>query len=167
MKYIYILFLLLSSQSLFALCDEESKPNILFVIVDDLGFGDVGFNRVEKSAEVITPNMDKLVDEGIHLTRHMVHPECTPSRSSFYSGRLPAHVQPGLCGPCSKDCGLDFNMTGIAEKMKLGGYKTHHVGKWDAGMETPTHTPKGRGFDTSLNYFGHGNWAWTEIEWAN
>ena len=46
------------------------------------------------------------------------------------------------------------------------GYATHHVGKWDAGMATPTHTPHGRGYDSSLNYFGHGNWAWSEGEWG-
>ena len=57
-------------------------------------------------------------------------------------------------------------MTGIAAKLKEGGYATHHVGKWDAGMSTPSHTPQGRGFDTSLNYFGHGNWGWTEVEWG-
>ena len=39
------------------------------------------------------------------------------------------------------------------------------VAKWDAGMATPSHTPHGRGYDTSLNYFGHGNWMWTEREW--
>ena len=50
--------------------------------------------------------------------------------------------------------------------MKLRGYKTHQVGKWDAGMVTPTHTPLGRGYDTSLNYFGHGNWMYTENEWG-
>jgi hypothetical protein len=45
-------------------------------------------------------------------------------------------------------------MTGVAAQLKKGGYSTHHVGKWDAGMATPHHTPKGRGYDTSLNYFG-------------
>jgi len=56
-------------------------------------------------------------------------------------------------------------MTAIPAKMKLAGYKTHLVGKWDAGMATPTHTPKGRGYDTSLNYFDHGNWGWTKKQW--
>merc|ERR1711988_1427470 len=57
-------------------------------------------------------------------------------------------------------------MTGIAQQLKRAGYSTHQVGKWDAGMTTPKHTPKGRGYDTSLNYFGHGNWMWTEVEWG-
>jgi len=56
-------------------------------------------------------------------------------------------------------------MTGIASVLKKAGYATHQVGKWDAGMTTPLHTPKGRGYDTSLSYFGHGNWMYTEREW--
>ena len=60
--------------------------------------------------------------------------------------------------PVSGFAAIPRNMTGIAEKMKGAGYATHQVGKWDAGMATPDqHTPKGRGFDTSLGYFYHGN----------
>ena len=53
-------------------------------------------------------------------------------------------------------------MTGIATKLKAAGYATHHVGKWDAGMATPDHTPKGRGFDSSFGYFHHDNDYYTE-----
>jgi arylsulfatase I/J len=49
--------------------------------------------------------------------------------------------------------------------LKRAGYETHQIGKWDVGMATPHHTPKGRGYDTSLAYFSHGNWMWTEKEW--
>lgn len=54
-------------------------------------------------------------------------------------------------------------MTGIAEKMKLGGYATHFAGKWDAGMATQQHTPQGRGYDSSLNYFQHANDYWCVV----
>ena len=70
-----------------------------------------------------------------------------------------------LCGPCDALGAIPRNVTGIAAKLKSAGYATHQVGKWDCGMVTPHHTPKGRGYDTSLNYFGHGNWMWTETEW--
>ena len=63
-----------------------SKPNFFFILVDDLGFGDVNFNRDTKDEEIITPNMDLLVkNEGLHLMRHYVHFTCTPTRSSFQS----------------------------------------------------------------------------------
>lgn len=56
-------------------------------------------------------------------------------------------------------------MTTIAHKLNEGGYKTHIVGKWDAGMMTPTHTPKGRGYTSALTYFDHGNWPYSENQW--
>ena len=55
-------------------------------------------------------------------------------------------------------------MTVISAKMKEAGYATHQVGKWNAGMATPDHTPKGRGFDFSLNYFHHANSYYNETE---
>ena len=64
-----------------------AKPNIIFILVDDLGFGDVNFNRDQPDPEIVTPNMDELVQkEGLHLMRHYVHFSCTPTRSSFQTG---------------------------------------------------------------------------------
>jgi len=135
------------------------------VIVDDFGWGDAGWHREVPSREVVTPTMDALVKEGVELNRHYVHMMCTPTRSSFYSGRLPIHVLTQLSSPCDKNGAIPRNMTGVAAQLKKGGYATHHIGKWDAGMVTPHHTPQGRGYDTSLNYFGHGNWMYSEREW--
>lgn len=122
-------------------------PKYIFqVIVDDLGWGDVGFHRTDGSKEVHTPTMDALAADGVELTRHMVHKMCTPSRSSFLSGRLPMHVQQTLANPEAHNAGIPFNMTVIGAKMKEAGYRTAIVGKWDAGMATFNHTPLGRGF---------------------
>eukprot|EP01083_Nonionella_stella_P061552 160376_1 len=55
-------------------------------------------------------------------------------------------------------------MTGIASKMQKGGYQTHIVGKWDCGMATFDHTPRGRGYNTSLIYFEHKNDYWTQVQ---
>ena len=110
--------------------------------------------------------MDALVANGVELYRQYVHPECTPSRVSFLTGRLPMHSgQPGLCSPTDVHCGAPYTVTTIAQKMASAGYKTHLVGKWDVGMATPTHTPVGRGFDSGLSYFGHGNYQWSERIW--
>eukprot|EP00055_Hartaetosiga_balthica_P003234 m.7069 g.7069 ORF g.7069 m.7069 type:complete len:553 (+) comp2699_c0_seq1:7-1665(+) len=143
-----------------------TKPHILMVIVDDFGWAEVGYHRegTEKD-QVLTPTIDSLVAEGIELNRHYVHQMCTPTRTSFQSGRLPVHVLQDLAGPCQPKCGVPRNMTGVAQHLLKGGYATHFVGKWDAGMTTPKHTPKGRGYQSSLNYFGHGNWMWNENEW--
>lgn len=65
------------------------------------------------------------------------------------------------CPGCT--LGMPRNLTGLAEHMKVNNtYATHFVGKWDVGMATPKHTPKGRGYDTSLNYFAHKNDFWTQ-----
>lgn len=145
---------------------KPTKPHILMVLVDDFGWADAGWHRKPSTPEVVTPTMDDLVASGVELNRHYVHMMCTPTRSSFYSGRLPIHVLTILSGPCDKNGAIPRNMTGIAHVLKRGGYATHHVGKWDAGMVTPDHTPHGRGFDTALSYFGHGNWAWSQAEWG-
>ena len=88
--------------------------------------------------------MDALVKEGIELNRHYVHMMCTPTRSSFQSGRLPIHVLTQLSSPCDHNGAIPRNMTGIAAQLKKAGYSTHQVGKWDCGMVTPHHTPHGR-----------------------
>lgn len=139
-----------------------TKPHLLFVLVDDLGYANVGFNREIADPEVKTPHLDALVSEGVRLTRHYVHRFCTPSRTSLQSGRLPVHVNTGLGNPCSDDTGIPQNMTGLAEHLKAAGYVTAMAGKWDAGMATPAHTPQGRGYDTSLHYFSHKNDFWSQ-----
>ena len=133
------------------------KPHVFFVLVDDLGWADVGFHRDLPDPEVVTPNLNALVAEGIQLRRHYVHSMCTPTRTSVQSGRLPVHINTRLGDVCDDDTGIPYNMTGVAEKLKNAGYKTHFAGKWDAGMSTPRHSPHGRGYDTSLHYFSHKN----------
>eukprot|EP01084_Bolivina_argentea_P160629 279692_1 len=142
-----------------------TKPNIFFILADDLGWGNVGWHRSQPDTEIKTPNMDKLVQqESLELFRHYVHFVCTPTRSSFQTGRLPVHVTIKLKNPDNPACGIPRNMTGIGTKMKQAGYNTHIVGKWDCGMATFDHTPHGRGYDTSLIYFEHKNDYWTQIQ---
>ena len=143
----------------------KKPPHVLLVVVDDFGWADVGYHREVPTREVMTPTIDLLVADGIELNRHYVHPMCTPSRAALQSGRLPVHIITRLAGPCDENGAIPRNVTGVAAHLKKAGYATHQVGKWDAGMTTPHHTPHGRGYDTSLNYFGHGNWMWTETEW--
>ena len=140
-----------------------TAPKFVFhVLVDDLGWGDVSFHDTS-SPQVVTPRIHALaVDEGTVLTRFYVHFLCTPSRSALLSGRLPVHVVDGLPNPEESDCGVPFNMTGLGVPMKAAGYRTAWVGKWDLGMATKRHTPRGRGFDQSLIYFEHKNDYWDQ-----
>ena len=149
---------------------ESKQPHIVMILVDDFGWANAGWHRAAGYAEVQTPNMDALIAEGIELDRAYTYKFCSPSRSSLQSGRLPVHVNmvnapPDVSNPADRVAGfaaIPRNMTGIATKLRAAGYRTHQVGKWDAGMATFDHTPAGRGYDTSFGYFHHANDYWTE-----
>ena len=96
----------------------------------DFGWAETSYHRNPEDKEISTPTMDALVKSGVELNRHYVHMMCTPSRASFYSGRLPVHVLTQLAGPCDENGAIPRNMTGIAQVLKRGGYATHQVGKW-------------------------------------
>lgn len=141
----------------------SKPPNIFFIIVDDLGYAEVGFNRQTPDSEVKTPNIDQLaIKEGLILGSHYVHYTCTPTRSSFQSGRYPVHVQLTLADPDNPNSGIPRNMTTIGNKLQSKGYYTSFTGKWDCGMASPQHTPKLRGYNTSYFYFEHENEYWTQ-----
>ena len=149
-----------------AATSSTAKPHVLLVVVDDWGYANVGFHRPEGSAgEWQTPKIDELVAQGIELEQFYVHSFCTPTRSSLQTGRLPVRVQMTLDGPCNHGNGIPANMTGLATQLKAAGYASALVGKWDAGMRTPQHTPRGRGYGKALSYFSHGNWMWSQAEW--
>ena len=142
------------------------KPHIVFMLVDDWGWTDVGYHRNTSKDDISTPYIDSLVKEGLQLDQHYVYNWCAPSRSAFLSGRLPIHVNDakGVSfvaynpkDPVSGFNGIPRNMTVISAKMKEAGYATHQVGKWHVGFATTDHLPKGRGFDTSLGYFNAAN----------
>ena len=117
--------LLLAAPTAAALAAKTPQPHILQVIVDDFGFANTNYNRAEPDPEVSTPHMDALVASGVHFMRHYVHAECTPTRVSFQTGRLPMHSgQPGLCSPTQAACGIPYEATGIATKLRGAGSST-------------------------------------------
>ena len=142
------------------------KPHIVFMMVDDWGWADVGYHRNTSGDDTSTPNIDSLVKAGLQLDQHYVYNWCSPSRSAFLTGRLPIHVNDAAKvsyatynpkDPVSGFMGIPRNMTVISAKMKEAGYATHQVGKWHVGFATPDHIPKGRGFETSFGYFNAAN----------
>jgi len=149
------------------------KPHVLLLVLDDFGWANAGWHRTPGapgSDEVITPNLNALVRAGVELNRSYVYQFCSPSRSALQSGRNPVHVNLynqaiPLHNPKNVESGgmgMARNMTGIALKMREGGYATHQFGKWGIGCLSPGHTPLGRGFDTSFGYFDHTLDYWTE-----
>eukprot|EP00413_Alexandrium_margalefii_P010937 CAMPEP_0204530748 /NCGR_PEP_ID=MMETSP0661-20131031/10787_1 /ASSEMBLY_ACC=CAM_ASM_000606 /TAXON_ID=109239 /ORGANISM="Alexandrium margalefi, Strain AMGDE01CS-322" /LENGTH=677 /DNA_ID=CAMNT_0051536853 /DNA_START=48 /DNA_END=2081 /DNA_ORIENTATION=+ len=157
---------------------QSRKPHILFLLADDMGWANIGYHRrraetadeKQGQLEVQTPAIDGLVSEGVILERHYSYRICGPSRSALLSGRLGSHVlaknvavtAQNKDDPVSGFAGIPRNMTGMGAKVREGGYRTHYVGKWDAGMATPQHTPRGRGFDDSFMYYQHANDYWNK-----
>jgi len=123
-------------------------------MADDLGWGSVGFHNAANS-EVQTPQLDALVRDGLELNRHYVYSGCAPTRASFQSGRLPVHVTTnngdGLDDPTH---GIPTQMTGLASKLREGGYSTHLVGKWDCGFSSWDRLPRAKGYDSFFGYLG-------------
>lgn len=173
-----LLLLLFGLPSCLALRDARTDPpHLVLLLFDDFGWADAGWHRnysapgggfVPPTDEVHTPQLNALVAQGIELDRAYVYKYCSPSRSALQSGRSPYHVnplnaEPNIANPDDPDsgfAGVPRNMTGIAAKLKTAGYTTAAFGKWDAGMATPEHTPRGRGYDHSLIYFHHANDYW-------
>ena len=130
--------------------NDAAKPNILMLVIDDLGWNDTSY----KGSDIETPTIDKFANEGIRLQQYYVQRLCSPTRSAIMSGRYPYHN--GLARQVITNghpFGLPLNQTTIANELKKGGYATHSIGKWDLGMHKWEYTPTYRGFDTFYGYY--------------
>lgn len=122
-----------------------TKPNMLFIIVDDLGRQDVGFHG---STYHLTPNIDRLAKEGmVFENAYCSHPRCVPSRYGMMSGRMPHRDGvPGYEDRSSPHT-LPLARVTFAERLKEAGYSTGYIGKWHLGKEGGA--PDAQGFDDS------------------
>ncbi|MCA9011085.1 MAG: sulfatase-like hydrolase/transferase, partial [Planctomycetaceae bacterium] len=108
--------------------EEDLRPNILFVVADDLGWSDVGWH----DGFAKTPNMDRLVREGIELDQHYVQPVCTPTRTALMSGRYPGRFGPHALAPSNLRA-MPMGTVTIASMLRSKGYATSQSGKWHLG----------------------------------
>ncbi len=139
----------------------QKQPNIVFILVDDLGWADVKCNFPESFYD--TPNIDNMAENGVRFTNaYAANPVCSPTRAALMTGKHPNHVDitdwiPGsdpkkrpLLGPQDRD-NLALKETTIAEKLKEADYKTCFIGKWHLGDKG--YFPEDQGFD--INIGGH------------
>jgi arylsulfatase A len=125
----------------------QEKPNIIMLFVDDLGYGDVGFNGHPTTR---TPNIDQLAFNGKILSSwYSGCPVCSGSRAALMTGRQYTRIgTPGVFGPTG-NTGLPLNETTVADQAKKAGYATAIVGKWHLGNRE-MFLPGNRGFDEYL-----------------
>lgn len=153
------------SLSLLSACSwvapEADKPNVVIVLTDDQGYGDVGFNGNQM---INTPALDALAEEGVVFDRFYVSPVCAPTRASLLTGKY--HLATGTSWVTHRKEVMRESETTLAEILKANGYKTACFGKWHNGAQYP-HNPNGQGFDTFFGFSaGHwNNYFDTELEY--
>ena len=122
----------------------ESRPNIIFIMADDLGNADLGY----RGGEIKTPNIDTLAKEGVRLESFYGQQVCTPSRAALMTGRYPMRygLQTLVIFP-SHTYGLPTDERTLPQALKEAGYRTMMVGKWHLGHADQKYWPQNRGFD--------------------
>jgi arylsulfatase A-like enzyme len=118
-----------------------SRPNIIVILADDLGYGDLGRNG---NTVIMTPNLDKMYDQSFHFEDFHVSPTCSPTRSSIMSGKH--EFKNGVTHTILERERMSLKSTTIAQVLKSAGYATGIFGKWHLGDEDE-YQPEKRGFD--------------------
>ena len=137
-----------------------ARPNFVVILVDDLGYRDVGFNG---ATEIRTPNIDRIARDGAVFTNgYVTSPICTPSRGGLLTGRYPARfgLDANLAyAPNDPHLGLPIEEATIADYLRGAGYRTGLVGKWQLGA-APGFLPRERGFDYFFGFLGGSHYYW-------
>lgn len=168
MKTIVTIFILLFPVYCFSQSDR--KPNIIIILADDLGWGDVGYH----GSDIKTPHIDKLAKEGIELNRYYTAAVCSPTRAGLMTGRYPDRfgLRSTVIPPWS-DFGVNVKEVFLPEMLAKAGYKNRAMlGKWHLGHAELKYHPLSRGF---THFYGHLNGAIDyftreregELDWHN
>ncbi len=147
LRILSILFVVLAP---LAASNADDKPNIVFMMADNLGYGDLGSYGGGEIRGMPTPRIDQLASEGLRFTQFLVEPGCTPTRAATMTARY--SIRSGLSlalvrGTPNTLADSEYTM---AEMLKDAGYDTAYLGKWHLGMD-PQSQPHNQGFDS---YFG-------------
>ena len=139
----------------------ESRPNIVVILVDDMGFSDLG----AFGGEIRTPNLDALANKGVKFTNFHTTPVCAPTRAELLTGvdhhqtglgNFPELRQDNQIDKPGYEGFLNDRVATIAERLKDAGYYTFQSGKWHLGYD-PRANPAARGFDRSFTLLGGGH----------
>ncbi|MCL7762539.1 sulfatase-like hydrolase/transferase [Polaribacter sp. Z014] len=156
-KLHFIILSLLTSFAIQTGYSQNKKPNILVILADDLGYGDLGFTG---SKDIQTPNLDKLADNGVIMKNgYVTHPYCGPSRAGLITGRYQARfgLEINLTNsPYDMYNGLPLTEQTFANRLQKTGYETGVIGKWHLGGSDTFH-PNNRGFDYFYGFLSGGH----------
>ena len=141
----------LAAASLSALRAADTRPNIVVILSDDQGWGDLS---VHGNTNLATPNIDSLARDGALFDRFFVCAVCAPTRAEYLTGRY--HGRGGVRGVSTGQERLNLDERTIAQTFKAAGYATGAFGKWHNGSQHPYH-PNARGFD---EYYGFTSGHW-------
>lgn len=126
--------------------NDGKAPNIIFVLIDDLGFGEVGVPELSYVRGSSTPNINGFADQGMNFMRMYTEPSCTPTRIAVTTGRHPVRTGMQETKGATTGEGLASSEVTLAEILSEAGYATSHVGKWHMGDIEEAY-PHNQGFD--------------------
>lgn len=142
MKYLFVLLVLCLSGSAWT-SFAAPKPNIVFILADDQGYGDLSCFG---STTIRTPNIDSLAEQGMKFESFYVHNRCSPTRAAFMTGCHAQRIDMGKVIYYKDESGLNTKEITVAELLKKAGYATAIIGKWHLG-DWPEFNPLNHGFD--------------------
>lgn len=146
--WLFFLFFCLGTR----LAQAQSRPNIVLILADDMGWGDVSSH---KNPVIETPVLDQLASQGARFERFYVSPLCAPTRASLLTGRY--HLRTGVASVTSGLETMRSPEVTLAEVFKTAGYATGAFGKWHNGAHYPEN-PQGQGFQEFMGFSG-GHWT--------
>ena len=139
--------------------NEPARPNIVYFLIDDLGYADCGFMG---GTDIRTPHIDALARQGATLTSFYVQPVCSPTRSALLTGRYPTRTGVYTVVRPNAKWGLPPGERLLPQALREAGYFTAITGKWHLGEFEPAYLPTHRGFDRqyghwfgAIDYFTH------------
>jgi arylsulfatase A-like enzyme len=144
----------------------QQKPNILLIVSDDTGYGDLGPYGGGEGRGMPTPSIDRLANEGMTFFSFYAQPSCTPGRAAMQTGRIPNRSGMTTVAFQGEGGGLPAAEWTLASVLKQGGYKTYFTGKWHLG-EADYALPTAQGYDVMkhaglyhLNAYTYGDPTW-------
>jgi arylsulfatase A-like enzyme len=149
-----------------AYSQQAQKPNILFIVSDDTGYGDLGPYGGGEGRGMPTPSIDRLAEDGMTFFSFYAQPSCTPGRAAMQTGRIPNRSGMTTVAFQGQGGGLPAAEWTLASVLKTGGYKTYFTGKWHLG-EADYALPIAQGYDVMkyvglyhLNAYTYGDPTW-------